>query len=88
MKKYVFHDKLNTWKIAVMVVLHGLIGSLGFTTAGLHIYYGTPWSVLYTTRTIQTAALTVANTVLVSILYHSVLTRYITQSVLAEETAR
>lgn len=52
MKKYVFHDKLNTWKIAVMVVLHGLIGSLGFTTAGLHIYYGTPWSVLYTTRTI------------------------------------
>lgn len=88
MKKYVFHDKVNTWKIAVMIVLHGLVGSLGFTTAGLHIYYGTPWSVLYATRTIQTAALTVANTILVSILYHSVLTRYISQSVFEKNTVR
>lgn len=88
MKKHVFHDKVNTWKIAVMIVLHGLVGSLGFTTAGLHIYYGTPWSVLYATRTIQTAALTVANTILVSILYHSVLTRYITQSVFEKNTVR
>ncbi|MBS6196237.1 MAG: folate family ECF transporter S component [Clostridiales bacterium] len=79
-KQYVFHDKINTWKIAVIVAVHGLIGSLGFTTVGLHIYYGTPWSVLYTTRTIQTVALVIANTILVSILYQSVLTSFVTQT--------
>ncbi len=76
MKKYVFHDRMNTWKIAVVVAIHGLVGSLGFTTVGLHIYYGTPWSVLYTTRAIQTVALVIANSVLVSILYQSPLTAY------------
>lgn len=81
LKKYVFHGKVNTWKIVVMVALHGLVGSMGFTTVGLHIYYGTPWSVLYTTRLIQTVALVVANSILVSILYQSVLTRYITKSI-------
>lgn len=81
LKKYAFHDKVNTWKIAVMVAVHGLIGSMGFTTVGLHIYYGTPWSVLYTTRLIQTVALVVANSILVSILYQSVLTRYIMKSI-------
>lgn len=69
-----------------MVALHGLIGSMGFTTVGLHIYYGTPWSVLYTTRAIQTVALVIANSILVSILYQSVLTRYITQSIAGEST--
>lgn len=81
LKKYAFHDKVNTWKIAVMVAVHGLVGSMGFTTVGLHIYYGTPWSVLYTTRLIQTVALVVANSILVSILYQSVLTRYIKKSI-------
>lgn len=81
LKKYAFHDKVNTWKIAVMVAVHGLVGSMGFTTVGLHIYYGTPWSVLYTTRLIQTVALVVANSILVSILYQSVLTRHIKKSI-------
>ena len=30
-KHYVFHDKMNTWKIAVVVIIHSLVGSLGFT---------------------------------------------------------
>ena len=30
-KKYVFRDKVNTWKIAVMLIVHGIVGSLGFT---------------------------------------------------------
>lgn len=81
MKKYIFHDKLNTWKIAVMIAIHGLVGSMGFTTVGLHIYYGTPWSVLYATRSIQTLALFAANSILVSILYQSVLTRYVTKRI-------
>lgn len=81
LKKYVFHDKVNSWKIAVIIAIHGLVGSMGFTTVGLHIYYGTPWSVLYTTRMVQTVALVIANSILVSILYRSVLTRYITKSI-------
>jgi ECF transporter S component (folate family) len=79
-KRFVFHDQINAWKIGIVVAVHGLIGSLGFTTVGLHIYYGTPWIVLYTTRLIQTAALVAANTVLVSILYHSPLTGYVNRS--------
>ena len=63
-KKYVFRDKVNTWKIAVI---------------GLHVYYATPWSVLYATRVIQTIALTIANTILVSVLYQSALTTYVNQ---------
>ena len=46
-KKYVFRDRINTWKIAVMLIVNGIIGSLGFTVLGLHVYYATPWSVLY-----------------------------------------
>lgn len=88
-KRYVFHDKMNTWKIAVAIAVQGLVGSLGFTTVGLHVYYGTPWSVLYASRTIQTIALTIANTVLVSILYQSVLTNYVTRTIAsAEKSAR
>ena len=88
MKKYFFHDKVNTWKIAVIAAVHGLIGSMGFTSLGLHIYYGTPWSVLLTTRLVQTIALAVANTLLVSILYQSVLTTYVMQSVRSSRVAR
>ena len=72
-KKYVFKDKVNTWKIAVMLIV------LGFTVVGLHVYYATPWSVLYATRVIQTIALTIANTILVSVLYQSALTTYVNQ---------
>ena len=72
-KKYVFRDKVNTWKIAVMLIVHGIVGSLGFTV------YATPWSVLYATRVIQTIALTIANTILVSVLYQSALTTYVNQ---------
>jgi len=78
-KKYVFKDKVNTWKIAVMLIVHGIVGSLGFTVVGLHVYYATPWSVLYATRVIQTIALTIANTILVSVLYQSALTTYVNQ---------
>ncbi|RHQ62145.1 folate family ECF transporter S component [Blautia sp. AF25-12LB] len=78
-KKYVFRDKVNTWKIAVMLIVHGIVGSLGFTVVGLHVYYATPWSVLYATRVIQTIALTIANTILVSVLYQSALTSYVNQ---------
>ena len=78
-KKYVFRDKVNTWKIAVMLIVHGIVGSLGFTVVGLHVYYATPWSVLYATRVIQTIALTIANTILVSVLYQSALTTYVNQ---------
>lgn len=86
LKKYVFKDKVNTWKIAVMLIAHGIVGSLGFTAIGLHVYYGTPWSVLYTTRIIQTIALTIANTILVSILYQSALTTYVNQAFAAQRT--
>ena len=78
-KKYVFRDKVNTWKIAVMLIVHGIVGSLGFTVVGLHVYYATPWSVLYATRVIQTIAQTIANTILVSVLYQSALTTYVNQ---------
>lgn len=81
MKKYVFQNKLSWVKICIMIVLDSLIGSMGLTTLGLHIYYGTPWSVLYASRTIQTIALVVANTLTVAVLYQSVLTSYIQQNV-------
>ena len=87
-KHYVFHNKMNTWKIAVVIVIHGLIGSLGFTTVGLHVYYGTPWAVLYSTRVIQTIALAAANTILVSILHQSVLTTMVTRTFLAQDVKK
>ncbi len=86
MKHYVFHDKISWWKVAIMLALNGIIGSLGFTTLGLHLYYGTPWSVLYATRPIQTILLTVTNTILVTLLYKSVLTSFIHQNILNTQT--
>lgn len=88
MKTYVFHGKMNILKIGAVAAAHGLIGSMGFTSLGLHIYYGTPWVVLLTTRSIQTVALAIANTLLVSILYQSVLTTYVTQNVKVVRVAR
>ena len=88
MKEYLFHDRINLWKIAVIVAAHGLIGSLGFTTVGLHIFYGTPWAVLYTTRVIQTVALVIANSILVSILYQSPLTTFVTRELAVQKVSR
>lgn len=85
-KKYIFRDKINTWKIAVMLIVHGIVGPLGFTVVGLHVYYATPWSVLYATRIVQTIALTIANTILVSILYQSALTTYVYQVFASQRT--
>lgn len=81
MKRFAFHNQISWWKLGIVFVMNGLIGSLGLTTLGLHIYYGTAWAVLYATRPIQTAALTVSNTILVTLLYKSVLTQMIQQSV-------
>ena len=81
MKKYVFAGKMNPWKIAVAIVLHGLIGSMGFTSLGLHLYYGQPWEVLIPSRAIQTVCLVIANTILVSVLYKSYLTSFIVQNI-------
>ena len=77
LKHYVFHDKINWWKVAIMLALNGIIGSLGFTTLGLH---------LYATRPIQTILLTVTNTILVTLLYKSVLTTFIHQNILNTQT--
>ena len=79
--KRIFGGKVNTWKIALAVALHGLIGSMGFTSLGLHIYYGTPWAVLIPSRAVQTVGLVIANTILVSILYRSYLTSFVIQSI-------
>ncbi|MGI6094408.1 MAG: folate family ECF transporter S component [Lachnospiraceae bacterium] len=73
--------KVDLWRVIVVVGIHGLVGSLGFTTLGLHLYYGTPWVVLYTTRPVQTLLLTAVNSVLVYFLYKSPLTSTVTRSV-------
>lgn len=44
-KKYVFRDKVNTWKIAVMLIVHGIVGSLGFTVVGFCMYTMRPHGV-------------------------------------------
>ncbi len=80
MKKYVFKGKLRAWHIAIMVVMQGLLGSMGFTTLGFHIFYGTPYAVLLPSRAIQTVGLVTANTILVSVLYLSPLTKMVQQS--------
>lgn len=80
MLRYLFKNKLNFGKVFLIVLAHAVIGSLGFTTVGLHVYYGTPWGVLYASRTIQTAALVAANSVLVNLLYTSPLTSFVTRN--------
>lgn len=79
-KRYVFKGKLDTKRIAVIVILHGLLGSMGFTTIGLHLYYATPWAVLIPSRAVQTVGLVIANTILVSVLYRSELTTLVQES--------
>lgn len=78
--------KPNLGHVFAMATLNGLAGSLGFTCVGLHLYYGTPWSVLYAGRIPQTILLTIANGLLVFFLYKSPLTAYVRKS-LASGTA-
>ncbi len=79
-KVYVFKGKLDIKKIAVIVSLHGLFGSMILTTIGLHIYNGTPYVVMIPSRAVQTVCLVIANTILVHVLYKSALTKYVQDS--------
>lgn len=81
--RHFMEKKPEIWKAFAVIAVHGLVGALGFTCVGLHIYYGTPWSVLYATRIVQTIALTVVNTVLVFFLYRSPLTAFVKKSMAA-----
>lgn len=78
--RHILLKKTDLWRFLVIIGLQGVIGSLGFTCLGLHIYYGTPWSVLYASRLVQTPLLVVVNSVLVFILYRSPLTAYVKKS--------
>ncbi len=78
---YLIKKRMEIWHVLGVLVLNGLIGSLGFTCIGLHLYYDTPWTVLYTGRIIQTVLLTAVNTVLVFFLYKSPLTGLVKKSV-------
>lgn len=73
--------RMEIWHVLGVLVVNGLIGSLGFTCIGLHLYYGTPWAVLYAGRVIQTVLLTAVNTVLVFFLYRSPLTALVKKSI-------
>lgn len=81
--RHFMEKKPEIWKVFATIAVHGLVGALGFTCIGLHIYYDTPWSVLYATRVVQTIALTVVNTVLVFFLYRSPLTAFVKKSMAA-----
>ena len=78
---YLIKKRMEIWHVLGVLVLNGLIGSLGFTCIGLHLYYGTPWAVLYAGRIVQTILLTAVNTVLVFFLYRSPLTGLVKKSV-------
>lgn len=78
---YLIKKRMEIWHVLGVLVLNGLIGSLGFTCIGLHMYYGTPWAVLYAGRIVQTILLTAVNTVLVFFLYRSPLTGLVKKSV-------
>lgn len=72
--------KPDVFRFFGVVALHGIVGSLGFATAGLKLYTGMPWAVLYSTRGVQTLLLTAVNTLLVFALYRSPLTGMIAKS--------
>ena len=78
---YLIKKRMEIWHVLGVLVLNGLIGSLGFTCIGLHLYYDTPWAVLYAGRIVQTILLTAVNTVLVFFLYRSPLTGLVKKSV-------
>ena len=75
-----YAGKIEIWHVLILLAIHGIVGSLGFTCLGLHVYYGTPWVVLYAQRGIQTLLLTALNTILVFILYRSPLTSIVNRS--------
>lgn len=78
-----FVKKPGMFHVLGVTCINGIVGSLGFTCVGLHIYYGTPWAVLYTGRIVQTILLTIVNTMLVFFLYKSPLTAFLKKSVAA-----
>lgn len=75
--------KMELWKVLAVIALHGIVGSLGLTCIGLHMYYGTPWAVIYAQRTVQTLLLVPLNAVVVFFLYKSPLTTMLQKSVMA-----
>ena len=85
--RHVLEKKAALWKVVGILIIHGVVGALGFTCIGLHMYYGTPWSVLYATRVVQTIMLTAVNSVLVFFLYKSPLTSFVKKSI-AEGTEK
>lgn len=86
MKKYVFHNRINYWKILLIVAVHGLAGSMGLTLLGLHLMYGRPLAELFVTRSIQTVALVIVNSILVNLLYVSPLTTFVNRMFSKTET--
>lgn len=81
--KVLMKKRIEIWHVLGIMTLNGLAGALGFTCIGLHMYYGTPWVVLYSTRIVQTILLTAVNTILVFFLYRSPLTAFIKKSLAA-----
>lgn len=77
--------KPELWRVLLVIAIHGIVGSLGFTCLGLHMYYGTPWAVLYAQRAIQTPLLVALNAMLVFFLYKSPLTAMLQKSVTPKE---
>lgn len=88
MKRHLFQNKLTIGKLGIILAVNALVGSLGLTCLGLHIYFGTPYLVLYTTRPLQTVSVTVANTILVHMLYSSRLTAFVRESAQSAQRAR
>ena len=78
--RHFYAKKLEIWHVLAVIVVHGIVGSLGFTCLGLHMYYGTPWVVLYAQRLVQTPLLAALNTLLVFFLYKSPLTAMVNKS--------
>ena len=74
MNKYLFHGRINYWKVLLIAGIHGLAGSMGLTLLGLHLMYGRPMAELFVSRGVQTAALVIVNSILVNLLYSSPLT--------------
>ena len=82
--RHFYTKKLEIWHVLAVIVVHGIVGSLGFTCLGLHMYYGTPWVVLYAQRLVQTPLLVALNTLLVFFLYKSPLTAMVNKSTMVK----
>ena len=88
MKRYLFQDKINMWKLGLMLTVNGLVGSLGFTCLGLHLYYGTPYAALYAARPLQTLFSVIVNTLLTQMLFVSPLTAMVRHGGVQTERAK